>query len=173
MGSLLGNFRSTARQWNNRGEGLVEQILEQAKQVKKNLEEYIDLQNRYISEGKRLDENIDFAAKRKEEAECKTRIRRLERDLHAIEDNIALKKRHIEKINTELEEMAVKSASNRMYQEQIEWITALYGRLKEEYSAKEKKTFVSLNQKIQDNFYRMFQAKDKKVELDKKYNIKR
>ena len=171
LGSLLGNFRSTARQWNNRGEGLVEQILEQAKQVKKNLEEYIDLQNRYISEGKRLDENIDFAAKRKEEAECKTRIRRLERDLHAIEDNIALKKRHIEKINTELEEMAVKSASNRMYQEQIEWITALYGRLKEEYSAKEKKTFVSLNQKIQDNFYRMFQAKDKKVELDKKYNI--
>lgn len=171
LGSLLGNFRATARQWNNRGDGLAEQMLEQAQQVKKNVEEYTDLQNRYTSEGKRLDENIDFAEKRKEEAECKTRIRQLERELHAIEDNIASKKRHIEKINIELEEMAVKSASNRMYQEQMEWVSALYERLKEEYSAKEKKTFVSLNQKIQDNFYRMFRAKDKKVELDKKYNI--
>ncbi|MGN0483097.1 MAG: AAA family ATPase [Lachnospiraceae bacterium] len=171
IGSLLGNFQSTARQWNNRGDGLKEQMLEQARQVKQNLENYIDLQNRYVSEGKLLDENVNFAEKRKEEADCKARIRQLERDQHTSEDRIASKKQHIARMAKELEEMAVKSEANRMFQEQIDWVTALYEQLKEEYRAKEKKTFVSLNQKIQDNFYRMFRAKDKKVELDSKYNI--
>ena len=48
---------------------------------------------------------------------------------------------------------------------------ALYTRLKNDFDVKKNKTFLELNGQIQKNFERMFNAKDKRIQLTENYEI--
>ena len=53
----------------------------------------------------------------------------------------------------------------------LEIAEELYRQLDKEFSEQENKIFLELNRQIQENFSKMFNAKDKKIELTPKYEI--
>lgn len=63
------------------------------------------------------------------------------------------------------------SQENEKWRKRVEIAEQLYEKMKKDFTEKEKKTFVELNTKIQENFQRMFNAKDKKIELTPQYVI--
>lgn len=64
-----------------------------------------------------------------------------------------------------------RSAENQKWRSRVEIAEAVYSRMSRDFTEKEQKIFLELNQRIQKNFERMFNAKDKKIELDRQYNI--
>ena len=50
------------------------------------------------------------------------------------------------------------SQENEKWRKRVEIAEQLYEKLKKDFTEKEKKTFVELNTKIQDNFQRMFKV---------------
>ena len=65
VGSIIGDFERTANRWYRKGDELLEEIDDYAKEVDENVREYHDSCNRYEKLQKQLDEHIDFAEKRK------------------------------------------------------------------------------------------------------------
>lgn len=65
----------------------------------------------------------------------------------------------------------VKSEENKKWRERVDLAEALYTRLKNDFEVKKNKTFLELNGQIQKNFERMFNAKDKRIQLTENYEI--
>lgn len=171
IGSLLAEFQRTSNHWRGDSNKFLPNIKENAEQVKAIHEEY---ENRYIDFQKmdqNLDRNIDFAQKRKELRDCNNRMRAYSVEAGNKKGRVETLKSHIESLNSQISVMQTKSAENERWRERLNVAEELYKTFSEEYKKQEQKTFLTLNQKIQENFQKMFNAKDKKIELDKYYNI--
>lgn len=79
--------------------------------------------------------------------------------------------RQIERTEAEMKSQEVRSEENKKWRERVDLAEALYTRLKNDFEVKKNKTFLELNGQIQKNFERMFNAKDKRIQLTKNYEI--
>lgn len=80
VGSIIGDFERTANRWYRKGDELLEEIDDYAKEVDENVREYHDSCNRYEKLQKQLDEHIDFAEKRRTQRFYKSEIQRFSKE---------------------------------------------------------------------------------------------
>lgn len=171
VGSIIGDFERTANRWYRKGDELLEEIDDYAKEVDENVREYHDSCNRYEKLQKQLDEHIDFAEKRKTQRFYKSEIQRFSKEKGEKEGRIEACKKRIETTEKEMQSLEARNERNRIWRQRLEIAEELYQQLDKEFSEQENKIFLELNRQIQENFSKMFNAKDKKIELTPKYEI--
>lgn len=171
IGSLLGEFERTANRWKNRTAEAKEEFLQEAKKVDSSVRDYEDTCNELAALEKQMDEQIDFGEIRGKIRYYKEEHQRFSKQRGELKGQIDIYKRQIERIEMEMKAQEAQSEENKKWRERVELAEAVYERMNKDFSEKEQKIFVELNQQIQNNFSRMFNAKDKKIELDKQYNI--
>lgn len=171
VGSIIGDFERTANRWYRKGDELLEEIDDYAKEVDANVREYHDSCNRYEKLQKQLDEHIDFAEKRKTQRFYKSEIQRFSKEKGEKEGRIEACKKRIETTEKEMQSLEARNERNRIWRQRLEIAEELYRQLDKEFSEQENKIFLELNRQIQENFSKMFNAKDKKIELTPKYEI--
>lgn len=171
VGSIIGDFERTANRWYRKGDELLEEIDDYAKEVDENVREYHDSCNRYEKLQKQLDEHIDFAEKRRTQRFYKSEIQRFSKEKGEKEGQIEACKKRIETTEKEMQSLEARNERNRIWRQRLEIAEELYRQLDKEFSEQENKIFLELNRQIQENFSKMFNAKDKKIELTPKYEI--
>ena len=80
-------------------------------------------------------------------------------------------KKEIENIENNMRRREAANEENRKWRARLEVAEALYAKMKKEFEQKERKTFLELNKNVQLNFEKMFNAKDKKIQLTEQYEI--
>lgn len=171
IGSLLGEFERTAIRWNNRSAEAQEEFLQEAENVDESVRDYEETCNQLASLEQKMEEQIDFAGIRKRIRDYKAEQQKLSNQRGDIKGQIDHYKRQIERIELEMKSLEAQSAENQKWRSRVEMAEAVYNRMSRDFTEKEQKVFLELNQQIQKNFERMFNAKDKRIELDKQYNI--
>lgn len=172
IGLLLNDFEKTANQWKRQGESVRERVEELALEISKDQEGLEKTYNQYVELGGKLDGNYDFGEKRAEQKRLETQRNSYIRSQGVHEGKIEDLKAKIERQEKELATLELKNAENRKWRFRVEIGKQLYQKIASDYKKKEKEVFQELNDRIQKNFYQMFNAKDKKILLDEKYNIK-
>lgn len=171
IGSILGEFERTSNRWLKNNDEFVENMQESAQKVKNEYVAYDEKYNEYMRLGEKLDQNYDFAQKRSELKQRYNRINQLSQEEGKNNGKIESLKNHINRLTNELSTMEAKNNENAKWKERVSVATEIYNRMRDSFEKREKQTFLELNSRIQENFGRMFNAKDKKIELDKFYNI--
>jgi len=172
IGLLLNDFEKMAEQWIGTGEKAESQIKELAAEISKDQESYEKTYNQYVELGKKLDRNYNFGEKRAEQKHLEMQRNNFIRSQGEHEGRIQDLKANIERREKELSSLELKNAENERWKVRIEIAKQLYQKIASDYKKKEKEVFEELNRRIQINFNEMFNAKDKKIVLDEKYNIK-
>lgn len=172
IGSILGEFEKTATKWSKKKEDIYSEIKEYAVNVSDCRRSYDDLVVKYEKMEQLMNENINFAEKRAELKKYEGEMRKYSLDMGETKGRIENCKSQIESLEKEIQTMAAKNRENQKWQKCVNTATEVYERLEQEFSSKEQKIFLELNKQIQTNFERMFNAKDKKIELDNSYNIR-
>lgn len=171
MGSLLGEFERTAARWKNRVKNTPEELEETAQKIDDCVRNYEETCNEYITLEQRMDEHIDFAGHRRRLKSYQQSIQELSAKKGEMQGQIVSLNRQKERLEEEMRGLEAKDEENRRWRERVELAEALYRKLYHDFSAEERKVFLELNKQIQYNFERMFNAKDKKIELSEQYNI--
>lgn len=171
MGSLLGEFERTALRWKNRTKNTAEELKETAGKIDDCARDYEETCNEYITLEQRMDEHIDFAQWRKRLKSYQHNIQELSSRKGEMQGQIVSLNRQKERLEEEMRGLEAQSEENERWRERVELAEALYQKLYHDFSTEEKKVFLELNQQIQYNFERMFNAKDKKIELSEQYHI--
>ena len=171
IGSLLGEFEKTGARWKNRTDGLSEELQEMAQKVDDSIHDYAETCNQISELERRMDESIDFAEKRRFLTAYKSEIRNLSVEKGQCKGQIENCRKEIENIENQMRAREARSEENRKWRERLEIAEKLYTKMKQEFEQKEKKTFCELNENVQKNFMRMFNAKDKKIQLTEQYEI--
>ncbi len=172
IGLLLNDFEKIANQWKRQGEGVRERMEELALEISKDQESLEKTYNQYVELGRKLDGNYDFGEKRAEQKRLETQRNSYIHSQGIHEGKIEDLKIRIERREKELVSLELKNAENKKWKLRVEIGKQLYQKIASDYKKKEKEVFQELNDRIQKNFYQMFNAKDKKILLDEKYNIK-
>lgn len=79
--------------------------------------------------------------------------------------------KRIATIETDMRKQEAQSEENKKWRMRVEMAEQVYARMKKDFKEREREIFTELNQQIQNNFERMFNAKDKKIQLTEQYNI--
>lgn len=172
IGLLLNDFEKIANQWIGKGETVKAQVEELASEISKDQESFEKTYNQYIELGRKLDGNYDFAEKRAEQKRLESVRNSYIRSQGEYEGRIEDLKTKIKRREKELASLELRNAENEKWKTRVEIGKQLYQKIANDYHKKEREVFEELNRKIQINFNRMFNAKDKKILLDEKYNIK-
>lgn len=171
IGSLLGEFERTASWWRGHARNLPEELREKALQVDDNVKNYEETCNEFILLEQRMDEHVDFAEHRRRLKSYQNNIQELSRKKGELQGQISSLERQRGRLEEEMKGLEARNEENRKWRKRVELAEALYQKLRQDFSAEEKKIFLELNQRIQYNFGRMFNAKDKKIELSNQYEI--
>lgn len=171
IGSLLGEFERTGNRWENRSSSLKQDLHEMAEKVDMSIEEYQETLNIIAKLETKMDEQIDFAEKRNKLRYYKQEIQKMSSERGSYLGRIDESQASIERLENQMKSQEAQSQENEKWRKRVEIAEQLYEKLKKDFTEKEKKIFVELNTKIQDNFQRMFNAKDKKIELTPQYVI--
>ncbi|TGY91526.1 DNA sulfur modification protein DndD [Petralouisia muris] len=171
IGSLLGEFERTASWWRNHTVNLQEELREKAALVDDSVKNYEETCNEYIMLEQRMDEHIDFAEHRRRLKSYQKNIQDLSRQKGELQGQIQSLDRQKIRLEEEMQGLEARNDENRKWRARVELAESLYRKLHQDFWAEEKKVFLELNKQIQYNFGRMFNAKDKKIELSKQYEI--
>lgn len=171
IGSLLGNFEKTANRWLGKYDDYRDSIMEAAAEEAAAIQEYDEAVLELGQLEESIDKNIDFNEKRSDMSYHKSEMNKLTSDIYAQKEIIQKCERDIRRLEQEKSTMELKNKNNQLWKQRVAFAELLYEQLKEEYTQKEKKLFLSLNQGIQKNFDRMFNSRDKKISLDSRYQI--
>lgn len=171
IGSLLGEFERTAAKWKNRVKNLPEELHTMAEQTDGCIKNYEETCNEYIMLEQRMDAHIDFAEQRKRLRRYQADIQELNNRKGQIQGQIQSFQRQQERLEEEMKGLEARNEENQRWRERVELAEALYKKLSHDFSLEEKKIFQELNEQIQHNFQRMFNAKEKKPELTNQYDI--
>lgn len=171
IGSLLGAFEKTGMRWKNRSSEAVSQLREEAQNVDMSLKQYEETCNQIADLERRMDEQLDFAEKRRDIKNYQQEIQRLSAEKGEWKGRIEGYRKRIISLEEEMRSYEAKNEENRRWRHRLEIAEALYERLKQDFEKKENQTFLELNNLIQKNFSRMFNAKDKKIKLNEQYEI--
>lgn len=171
IGSLLGEFERTAKRWNNRSGEAKSDFLQEAEKADASVRQYEDTCNEIALLERQMDERIDFGEIRRRIRQYRDESQRFSNQKGELQGRIEALKRQIEKTESDMRAQEAMSEENKKWRERVELAEAVYERMNHDFAEKEQKIFAELNQQIQSNFSRMFNAKDKRIELDKNYNI--
>jgi DNA sulfur modification protein DndD len=171
IGSLLGDFEKTSTRWQNRISGVAEELKSEAKKIDECVREFEETSNQLAAIERRMDEQIDFAEKRGQLKQYQRESQDLSREKGELEGKIAEYKHRMHSIEDEMQHQEAKNVENEKWRKRVDLAEALYTRLSNDFSEKENKTFLELNREIQENFSKMFNAKDKKIQLTEQYEI--
>ncbi len=171
IGSLLGEFERTANRWGNRSSSLKQDLQEMAEKVDLSIEEYQETSNAIDKLETQMDEQIDFAEKRNKLKYYKQNIQKMSMEKGTYQGEIEQYKTRIERLENQMRSQEAQNQENEKWRKRVDIAEQLYEKLKKDFTEKERKTFVELNTKIQENFEHMFNAKDKKIELSPQYAI--
>ena len=171
IGSLLGEFERRGDRWQNRVRDTREELAELAQKVDDALRDYEETSNQLSVLEQKMDERVDFAEKRRLLRNYRDEIRKLSGQRGNYEGKIESYRKQIELKENEMRSQEQQSAENKKWRGRLELAELLYKKMKQDFSVKEQKIFQELNEQIQDNFARMFNAKDKKVMLTPQYEI--
>lgn len=171
IGSLLSEFERTANRWENRCTDIEEELVDAAEKVDEAMREYEETCNELAALEQQMDSQIDFAEIKRRLRSYREEQQKLSNQRGNLQGNIESYKRQIDRIESEMRSQEAQSEENQKWRERVELAEAIYSRMNHDFSEKEQKIFLELNQEIQKNFERMFNAKDKKIQLDKQYNI--
>ena len=171
IGSLLGEFERTANRWGNRSSSLKQDLQEMAEKVDLSIEEYQETSNAIDKLETQMDEQIDFAEKRNKLKYYKQNIQKMSMEKGTYQGEIEQYKTRIERLENQMRSQEAQNQENEKWRKRVDIAEQLYEKLKKDFIEKERKTFVELNTKIQENFEHMFNAKDKKIELSPQYAI--
>lgn len=171
IGSLLGEFERTAGRWKNRTEETYTELMEEAWHVEESLSAYEETCNELVKLEMQMDKHIDFAEKKKLRSSYQNEMQRLSISRGTIQGEIESLKNQRNRIEGEMKSQEAKNEENARWRRRMELAEKLYEKLHRDFSQQERKIFQELNQQIQYNFNRMFNAKDKKIELTEQYQI--
>lgn len=172
IGSELGTFERTANRWMNRNEEALSDIKEDirlADMADRNERNDVAALDEIES---RLDQHIDFSEKRAVLRSYQNELNTASIKKGELKGKIISRKSAISKIESEMQAFEAKDQETQKWKKRMKIANELYDELAKNYENRENKTFIDLNERIQYNFERMFHEKDKKIELDKDYNIK-
>lgn len=172
IGSLLGEFERTANRFKNRSAEARETFLEEAAKVDFSIRDYEDTCNELALLEKKMDEHINFGEQKRRLLAYRDEMQKLSNQKGTYKGQIESFRKRIEHVESEMKSQEAQSAENEKWRGRVTIAENLYDRMKKDFVEKEQKIFLELNRQIQSNFNRMFNAKDKKIELDKQYNIK-
>lgn len=172
IGLLLNDFEKIANQWRGKGEIVKERVVELASEISKDQESFEKTYNQYVELGKKLDKNYDFGEKRAEQKRLEKLRNGYIRSQGEYEGRMEDLKAKIQSREKELASLELKNAENEKWKTRVEIGMKLYQKIASDYKKKEKEVFEELNRRIQINFEHMFNAKDKKILLNEKYDIK-
>ncbi len=172
IGSLLGDFEKTARRMTAKNKDRYEQLVQEAELVGNCAEDLENTENEFLKLEQQLDHNIDFKEYREQLRFHKNELLKLEKENTRLEQEIEAAKRTIQMKEKELTSLELRNQENAKWRSRVNLAQDVYQRLEKQFESKENKVFVELNRRLQENFYQMFNAHDKKIELDKNYNIR-
>lgn len=171
IGSLLGEFERTGQRWNRQSNSVYDDLREDAQNVDQSIRAYEETCNQLAGMEQQMDRQTDFAEKRKMLKYYQSENSKLGVEKGTLQGQIINFERQIERIEAEMKSQEVKSEENKKWRERVDLAEALYTRLKNDFEVKKNKTFLELNGQIQKNFERMFNAKDKRIQLTENYEI--
>lgn len=171
IGSLLGGFERTAERWKNCTEETSKELREEAYHVDESLNAYEETCNEITKLELRMEEHVDFSEKRKLLKHYQNEMQKLSISKGTLQGEIESLKSRKNRIEGEMKNQEAKSEENARWRYRMELAEKLYEKLHQDFSIQEKKIFHELNQQIQYNFNRMFNAKDKKIQLTEQYQI--
>lgn len=172
LGSVLGDFEKESRRWTNYLSENYDDIVLKADELDAAIDKYREAK----AEVDGLEEIVDQSDLAKEHREniryYNENIKKAEYAKGAlISDNERLKEK-IERIKREMTTCEAKTAENAKWKKRIQIAEELYSSLSATYRRKEQEIFDGINIQIQENFEKMFNEKEKRIELDKNYNIR-
>lgn len=172
IGSILGEFEKTAKRMTIKNGDNYEQLREEAKLVSNCSVDLENAENQLLNLEQRLENNINFKEYREQQKYHQQEIFKLDREGNLLKNDMESAKRTIQQKEQQLSAMALRNQENEKWRRRVELVQEVYGRLDKEFAAKENKVFTELNRRLQENFYKMFNARDKKIQLDKNYDIR-
>lgn len=171
IGSLLGEFERTGNRWKNRTDGSYEELIEMAQNVDDSVHDYEETCNQLEILNRQMDASFDFAEKRRLLRHYRSEMEKTSVEKGECTGKISNYKKEIENIENNMRRREAANEENRKWRARLEVAEALYAKMKKEFEQKERKTFLELNKNVQLNFEKMFNAKDKKIQLTEQYEI--
>lgn len=172
IGSLLGEFERTAKRWERRSADIGTELVQAAEKVDASVREYEETCSELAALERQMDKEIDFAAIKGRLGNYREEMQRLAKQKGVLQGKAENCRRQIGRIESEMKSLEAQSAENQKWRERVEIAEKVYERMSSDFARKEKKTFLELNERIGQNFARMFHAQDKKILLDEQYNIR-
>lgn len=167
MGSLLGEFEKTAIRW-CRYDNEIEQ---DAARVDDSARDYDETCIQIQKTENKMNENIDFSQKRTELKHYRDEMAKAVERKGEVKGIIVSLKDKISSIELQMRNQEAKNAENEKWRQRLALAEAVYDKLSADFSERERKIFCELNQEIQANFAKMFNAKDKRIQLSENYEI--
>lgn len=167
MGSLLGEFEKTANRWNR----IEDELAADAARVDDSARDYEETCIQLQRMEQKMNERIDFAEKRAQLKRYKDEENNAAVKKGELQGMISSHQSRIRSIEQMMKNQESRNSENEKWRQRISLAEALYDRISADFSEKEKKIFNELNEEIQNNFGRMFNAKDKKIQLSESYDI--
>lgn len=171
IGSLLGEFERTGNRWKNRTDGSYEELIEMAQNVDDSVHDYEETCNQLEILNRQMDASFDFAEKRRLLRHYRSEMEKTSVEKGECTGKISNYKKEIENLENNMRRREAANEENRKWRVRLEVAEALYAKMKKEFEQKERKTFLELNKNVQLNFEKMFNAKDKKIQLTEQYEI--
>lgn len=171
MGSLLGEFEKTSVRWKYKVADAEKELRETAQKVEDSLRDYNDTCNEVVRLEQKMDQHIDFAEKKRMLRSYQNELQELSNKKGELQGQITSNQRRIALLEDTMRSQEAKNEENKKWRQRIEMAEELYNSMKQDFDEKEAEIFRELNARIQYNFERMFNAKDKKIELTKQYAI--
>ena len=132
---------------------------------------YEETCNQIAAVEQQMEKRTDFSEKRKMLRYYQSESNKLGVEKGTLQGQIENYERQIGNIEAEMKSQEARTEENKKWRERMELAEALYTRLKKDFEIKKNKTFMELNGQIQKNFERMFNAKDKRIQLTENYEI--
>ncbi len=167
MGSLLGEFEKTANRWKR----VDDELPDDAARVDESARDYEETIIQLQKMENKMNENIDFAEKRAQLRRYKDEVNKAAVKKGEIKGLISSYQTRIQSIELQMKNQEIKNAENEKWRNKLGLAEAVYDKLSADFSEREKKIFYELNEEIQANFSRMFNAKDKRIRLSENYEI--
>lgn len=171
MGSLLGEFEKISIRWKNKVEDTEKELRETAQKVEDSIRDYNDTCNEVVRLEQKMDEQIDFAEKKRMLRSYQNELQELSNKKGELLGQITSNRKRIVLLEDTMRSQEAKNEENQKWRNRIEMAEELYNSMKRDFDEKEKEIFRELNRQIQYNFEKMFNAKDKKIELTEQYAI--
>lgn len=172
IGSLLGDYEKDARRLTVKNTDYYQQLSEEAEKVSRCAIDLEEAENELFKLERSLDQNINFKEYRDQLKFHDSEIDTLTQENSRYASEIERAQKTIQLKEREAEILALQNKENEKWRLRVEMAKDVYNRLEKDFASKENKVFLELNKRLQTNFYRMFNSHDKKIELDKNYNIR-